>query len=374
MSTSSGGPNAGPISLWLRTRPLTIRFTEPGVSDLSLRVDSIERLPTDEVDELLFDAEADDLEAAAPSWVPLMRAREEPTVRQLKQDIRALRPAVANRRIRLIHAGQLLRDGIRIVPWLDTLDSHRSIEDNDEISIEQIHVSDLLPDSGKGKERQLDESVTTQRRIAPTVYVQASIGDGNDTEDPVPAPPAPVEEETETRGFDRLRSAGLSEADIELMRAQFHRATASTRSGDVLREQEEQEHARALEDQWIESLAQNDPPQEDSPLFQTILEGLLLGFFLPLAPLFFLRGDRPHPSAFPTAARSTDDEDDDDDRSDNHPHANVIFSKNMRVAIVFGLTAKYVSHLPLPNIKITDTPFLHGPRHSLLMGAFRLLW
>ena len=53
------------------------------------------------------------------------------------------------------------------------------------------------------------------------------------------------------------------------------------------------EHARTLEDQWIETL--DDPgltPVNQSSTSETILQGLIVGFFFPLMPFFFLREGR----------------------------------------------------------------------------------
>ncbi|OBZ68645.1 DSC E3 ubiquitin ligase complex subunit 3 [Grifola frondosa] len=57
------------------------------------------------------------------------------------------------------------------------------------------------------------------------------------------------------RGFDRLAAAGFSEQDIANIRLQFHTHSA----GDYLdqdfeNEEEFDEHARVLEEQWIDSL------------------------------------------------------------------------------------------------------------------------
>lgn len=56
------------------------------------------------------------------------------------------------------------------------------------------------------------------------------------------------------------------------------------------------EHARALEEQWIDSIdtAGSAALSQSSPsASSTVLQGLLLGFFFPVLPFFFFRESRP---------------------------------------------------------------------------------
>ncbi|KAK0549960.1 hypothetical protein OC846_003876 [Tilletia horrida] len=121
------------------------------------------------------------------------------------------------------------------------------------------------------------------------------------------------------RGFDRLAAtAGLSTADIEEMRSQFRLAAARGwgdggaqpgvgssglgRSGDVLREAEEEEHARALEEQWIDSMGEGmegDANRTGSGPLNARFQGLFVGFFFPFLPLFFWRDKTGHPARLP---------------------------------------------------------------------------
>ena len=119
------------------------------------------------------------------------------------------------------------------------------------------------------------------------------------------------------RGFDRLAAAGFSEEDI----AQFRRTFHSQTSGDYLDEDplgenddckslhdhgcpslfilkhacvSDDEHARALEEQWIESLDDAGNSSIGQPSASaTFVKGLLIGFFFPLLPFFFMRTPRP---------------------------------------------------------------------------------
>ena len=66
-----------------------------------------------------------------------------------------------------------------------------------------------------------------------------------------------LQEKTEERpltGFDRLQEAGFSTEDIENMRNQFRRTLSDSHleHGPVAGDNDE--HARALEDQWMEGL------------------------------------------------------------------------------------------------------------------------
>ncbi|KAJ1943578.1 hypothetical protein EC988_006201 [Linderina pennispora] len=95
---------------------------------------------------------------------------------------------------------------------------------------------------------------------------------------PEPSPPQGSDEAVidgaadPARGFDRLRDAGFSDEDIENLRVQFHRANGTN--------MDDTENARAIEDSWMDSTAQ-DAPQE-TPAFGSMyhmLGGLLMGYF-----------------------------------------------------------------------------------------------
>lgn len=53
------------------------------------------------------------------------------------------------------------------------------------------------------------------------------------------------------QGFDRLRDANFTEEDIEALRAEFR----ASRSNGVGAHDDEDEHERAMEDQWMEGLS-----------------------------------------------------------------------------------------------------------------------
>jgi hypothetical protein len=60
----------------------------------------------------------------------------------------------------------------------------------------------------------------------------------------------------------------------------------------------DEEHARALEEQWIDALgsggtgAGSGSPESDSRA-RAVLNGIVIGFFFPLLPFFFFRGSKP---------------------------------------------------------------------------------
>ncbi len=61
----------------------------------------------------------------------------------------------------------------------------------------------------------------------------------------------------------------------------------------------DEEHARALEEQWIDGLGSSGAgggSAESDSRARAVLNGIIIGFFFPLLPFFFLRA--PKPAAF----------------------------------------------------------------------------
>jgi len=58
------------------------------------------------------------------------------------------------------------------------------------------------------------------------------------------------------------------------------------------------EHARALEEQWIDSLESpgTAPVSQPSSSNSSVIQGIVLGFFFPILPLFFMW--KPHLAVF----------------------------------------------------------------------------
>lgn len=228
---------------------------------------------------------------------------QQDAVRDVKRKIRDGRPELKDRRLRLIHSGRLLTEGTFLYSWLASLEERQ-------------------------KRASPDDSNNTQQPSYPpsgTTWIHCSVG-------PKFAPGEAEEEgRTQTaqlqpaRGFDRLASVGFSEADIANFRRQFHSQSSSNYLDvDFETEEEYDEHARALEEQWIDSIdnAGTASLSQSSPSNITVLQGILLGFFFPLIPFFFMRN--PKPAVFW------------DDGSEYEPPGNVIFSRRMQMGLVVG--------------------------------------
>ncbi|KAG5651086.1 hypothetical protein H0H81_009958 [Sphagnurus paluster] len=215
-------------------------------------------------------------------------------VRDVKRKIRDGRPELKDRRLRLIHSGRLLTEGTFLYSWLASLEERQKR---------------AAPEDPTG------DALRSPNPLSSTTWVHCSVGP--------PLAPGEAEDDSRTqtaqlqpaRGFDRLSSVGFSEVDIANFRRQFHSQSSSNYLDvDFETEEEYEEHARALEEQWIDSIdnAGSASLSQSSPSNITILQGILLGFFFPLIPFFFMRN--PKPAVFW------------DDGSEYEAPGNVIFS------------------------------------------------
>lgn len=147
-----------------------------------------------------------------------------------------------------------------------------------------------VSDKQRGKQRLLDfdmdgEGVHEHDILClPTAFLQCSIGPS--TDEVQPAQEASIPNTTnEARGFDRLRyTAGMSAIDVQTMREQFHLQSglSAAYTGDLIRQEDEQEYAYRLEEQWIDNMG-TAPIRSNAPSIpMSILQGLLIGFFFPL--------------------------------------------------------------------------------------------
>ncbi|KAG9315991.1 hypothetical protein JVU11DRAFT_3649 [Chiua virens] len=222
------------------------------------------------------------------------------TVRDVKAKIVTARPQLNDRRLRLIHAGRLLTDGTLLHSWLSTLEERQ----------QRANVS-----------QSNDTPSPPQPQII--TWLHCSVGPkvepGTESEDkPQVAQLQPL------RGFDRLVTAGFSEEDISSFRRQFHSQSSSNYLDiEFENDEDDDEHARALEEQWIDSM----DSVGNAPLVQTsaqsmFLRGIVLGFFFPILPLLFLRDAKP--AAFW------------DDGDEVQPTENVIFPRKTQLGIVVG--------------------------------------
>ncbi|KIY53990.1 hypothetical protein FISHEDRAFT_63192 [Fistulina hepatica ATCC 64428] len=248
------------------SRQLTIRFTE-GVPDLTITVDQLD------------------------------------TVGDVKKKIRQVRPELEGRRLRLIHSGRLLTNGVFLFSWLATLEER------------QLRSVSREAEGGASDSKPPIDNIWLHCSIGPPIEDDKD-GDEGANQPPQIRPP---------RGFDRLAAIGFSEADITNFRRQFHsQSSANYLDSEFETEEEYNEHARALEEQWIDSMdnagtaSLSQSPNSDS----AVLQGIVVGFFFPLIPFFFL--------ATPKAPVFWDD-----GREHETPNS-VVFSKRMQMSIVVG--------------------------------------
>ncbi|KAK7204334.1 DUF2407 C-terminal domain-containing protein [Myxozyma melibiosi] len=198
-------------------------------------------------------------------------------VASVKRRIRTDRAAdTSRRRLRLIYGGRALPDSddlAKTIKPIAELQSGRS-------------SAEYAAGAASGAGAQTDDADDERLR---TIWLLCSVGDvltdeelaqENDTgSQPLPSTlPAPV-------GFDRLRSAGFSDEDIAQLRAQFNRLHGGSLNTDP-------EAARQLEDRWIdEGASAPDTLPDGSPIgvYEDLLLGTVVGFFLGFVALFFLR-------------------------------------------------------------------------------------
>ncbi|CDO69880.1 hypothetical protein BN946_scf184884.g39 [Trametes cinnabarina] len=215
------------------SKDLTIRFTE-GIPDLTVKV-----------------AESD-------------------TVRDVKQSIRNALPELKRRRLRLIHAGQLLSDNTPLYLRIASLEQQRR---------EAVTFGD-------DEEAPAATSQTTWLHCS--VGPQLSEGEEDEDNKVQTAQLKPL------RGFDRLAAAGFSEEDIANIRLQFHTHSAGDYLDQEFDDQEDyDEHARMLEEQWIDSLDGGGNAAQSQTAVTSLHNGIVLGFFFPLIPFFFFRSNKP---------------------------------------------------------------------------------
>ncbi|KAK9894477.1 hypothetical protein P389DRAFT_97058 [Cystobasidium minutum MCA 4210] len=282
-------------------------------------------------------------------------------IRDVKRRIRVRRPSLATSRLRLIYLGRVLSDGVRLVPYMTALlQRQRDQEERDTRSNiggllegvvnravhslepgsegDRAHNDDerhtghrpkasmnpyesyndsktVSPPKNKGKGKAVEGSRTKDPMNGRKIWLHCSAGEPGSLQEEEEAAAAAAEPQQQVgqtaplSGFDRLREAGFSEEDIENIRAQFHADGPS----DTVVTGDEDEHARALEEQWMDNLGSgaNSANGPGSEMYGTLFKGVIIGFFFPFLPLFFFRapeGETP------------------------------VFSKQMQMAIVAGLS------------------------------------
>jgi hypothetical protein len=217
------------------------------------------------------------------------------SVKDVKKHIREARPGLHNHRLRLIHSGRLLTDGTLL---LNSLNERQQGANSD------------------------DRSSLTK---VPTTWIHCSVGPligPGESEDDKNIQTSQIQP---IRGFDRLASVGFSPEDIDNFRRQFHSQSSSNYLDlDFETEEEYDEHARALEEQWIDSIdnAGSATLSQAGGASTAVLQGVLMGFFFPLLPFFFMRNQKP--CVFW------------EDNSEQEPTSNVVFSRRMSMGLVVG--------------------------------------
>ncbi|GJN88677.1 hypothetical protein Rhopal_001643-T1 [Rhodotorula paludigena] len=223
---------------------------------------------------------------------------EKENVREVKRRLRLLRPDslfedAKPRRLRLIQLGRLLPDGVFLVPYTAQLLSKRAqlARNTAERDAEQAikeglqavgrglgkvvrstttprlgrrsedEELDALEEGRSGKDKGSDEVREATRPEEEQIWLHCSVGevvDEDEQDDKVQ-----TAQITPLQGFDRLREAGFSDADIEDLRADFRQSRPAG--------------------------ADNDEHQPGGGNYHALLKGCFIGFFVPFLPLFFFR-------------------------------------------------------------------------------------
>ncbi|KAG0150821.1 hypothetical protein CROQUDRAFT_37942 [Cronartium quercuum f. sp. fusiforme G11] len=233
------------------------------------------------------------------------------SVREFKRRVQLLRPELASRRLRFIYLGRVLTDGTLLVPWMNLLLQRQHAQAPSAESVTRAFgdaVSGALGAvkgsydaaigvKSKGKAKDLNPLGGARVETETTVWLQCAVGDvlspTMSSDELVPSVAPTFRPLT---GFDRLAEAGFSEEDIDQVRQQFyaeHNLIPPGEQGVGAQEDADQdEHARAMEEQWLEGL---NPAQDNlesgfgSQIYTTLFRGLCIGFFFPVLPIFFFR-------------------------------------------------------------------------------------
>ncbi|KAJ8518441.1 hypothetical protein ONZ45_g4488 [Pleurotus djamor] len=211
-------------------------------------------------------------------------------VRDVKKQIREHRPQLRDRRLRLIYSGRLLLDSTPIYDCLSTIETRQkraSAGDKPTGSSPSSPTNPLPP--GKLSDEETGPS---------HIWIHCSVGpklEPNEEEDEGDGQSGQLQP---VRGFDRLVALGFSEDDIQNFRQQFHSHSNINYldAAEFETEEEYSEHARALEEQWIDNLSSPSTASlsssPSSSFTSSIMLGLVVGFFFPLIPFFYMRKSR----------------------------------------------------------------------------------
>ncbi|KAI0059584.1 hypothetical protein BV25DRAFT_1860190 [Artomyces pyxidatus] len=237
------------------------------------------------------------------------------SVRDVKANIRKARPQLQNRRLKLIHSGRLLTDGTFLYSWLKSLEERQR----------RAHAKDSLSPEA-------DEAETPPTAAAPP-WLHCSVGpefaEGEEEKE--------VRQQTAQlkplRGFDRLAAAGFTESDISNFRRQFHSQSSDDfiSTEEFENDEEYEEHARALEEQWIDSIDTNHGAvslSRTDPGGSDVLQGIIIGFFFPLLPFFYFK-DAKAPVFW-------------ENDTAFEPLGSIVFSRKKQMGLVVGFLANFL--------------------------------
>jgi hypothetical protein len=252
----------------------------------------------------------------------VLHVAEHDSVRDVKAKIREARPKLLRRRLRLIHAGRLLADSTHLASWLGTLEERQQQQQQ-----QQRTATKARDDTDPS----IFPNAPPSSAVAPvpvpwlhcSVGAQLSDGEEDGEAQPQEAQIRPL------RGFDRLAAAGFSEDDILNFRRQFHSRSSADyiSTAEFPTEEEYEEHARAMEEQWIDALGSGGTgagggPSESDSRARAVLNGIVIGFFFPLLPFFFFRGSKP--AAFWESGHTVE------------MTESTVFSRRMQMGLVVG--------------------------------------
>ncbi|WBW73706.1 Golgi Dsc E3 ligase complex subunit Dsc3 [Schizosaccharomyces osmophilus] len=188
----------------------------------------------------------------------------ETTIRELFKTIRSRIPDCRDKHLKLIFQGRLLSPLFtieRAVRGNWHYDPHKEDDESRKAFIHCIVGPQLSPNELAPEDIELSQ---LQRSGASEAEAEAS---------------HPTEM---LRGFDRLREAGFTESEISSLRSQFHQARGTnleSLSEDAVRE---------AEDDWIDNGAQTSSADEFDMSYETLLAGVMIGFFGGAIACYFL--------------------------------------------------------------------------------------
>ncbi|WVO24957.1 uncharacterized protein IAS62_006339 [Cryptococcus decagattii] len=222
------------------------------------------------------------------------------SISQLKSLVRSSLPGeLEGRNLRLIHSGRMLSDGVRIVPWVEAMEERvrRQAEGAVEGVVREVKGRGHGGGLEDGGEEEGDGDGEKEM-----IWIHCIVGgkeEGIKAEVPEVAPAMP-----RRRGFDMLLDSGFSPDDVAHMRRQFYEGRGEEVPDDVNTGDLNDEHARALEEQWIEGdLTADTATTSAEGVYMSILHGLLVGFLFPLMGWFFIR-ELPLPNFFDAEAEA----------------------------------------------------------------------